>query len=297
MSALATFDADWLRRREPFDAAARTTAAAALRLPERLGGLHRLQRPVGRPWRVIDLACGTGANLRWLAPRLGGPQQWLVVDHDEALLRQWPGAGTASAEALHAALTLRSAGCEAVVVRRALDLSSQLESLPWSSADLVTASALLDLVSLAWAQRLVAAATAAGAALLLALTVDGRHRWEPADRDDTRVAAWFAVHQRRDKGFGPALGPRAGGTLRRLLGQAGYRVHAARSDWRLDGAQDAGALDLQRELIVGMAAAAREQAPTAAALVDAWLSRRLALAACSRLRIGHVDLLAVPVRP
>src|SRR5437016_294916 len=32
------------------------------------------------PVRVLDLATGTGSNIRYLAPRLSRPQQWLVID-------------------------------------------------------------------------------------------------------------------------------------------------------------------------------------------------------------------------
>ena len=42
-------------------------------------------RPTGR--QVIhDLGCGTGAMGRWLAPRLPGPQHWVVHDRDAELL-------------------------------------------------------------------------------------------------------------------------------------------------------------------------------------------------------------------
>src|SRR5690606_7817399 len=85
----ASFSADWLRQREPFDRAARNGAAGHLRLPTRLSAFRP---PQGVPWRVIDLACGTGANLRWLAPVLGGEQEWLMLDHDAALLQRLPSA-------------------------------------------------------------------------------------------------------------------------------------------------------------------------------------------------------------
>lgn len=269
-----SFSAAWLRRREAFDAAARDAAAAHLDLAARLGAL----RPApGEPWRVIDLGCGTGANLRWLAPRLPGAQQWLLVDHDAGLLAHAHG----------------PAGADLAIVRRRLDLARDLEALPWAAAHLVTGSALLDLVGAAWLQRLVAAAVAAGPALLFALSVDGRHRWSPADPDDAAVGAWFAAHQRRDKGFGPALGPRAGPVLARALRAAGYRVHGARSDWQLAGPQ---AAPLQRALIDGIAAAACEQAPAAAATVRAWQARRRAWVGRGSLRVGHVDLLALPPR-
>jgi len=296
------FSADWLQQREPFDASARQFAATRLHLPARLAALRS---EAIQPWRVIDLACGTGANLRWLAPRLGGAQQWLAVDHDSTLLQRWPAslaAATGTAvrarrrTGLDETLHFSGPGFDAAVVRRQLDLAQRLEALPWPSADLVTASALLDLVSEAWVRRLVALGAAARAALLFALSVDGRHRWTPRDPHDAVVGALFAAHQQRDKGFGPALGAGAAPLLRRALQDAGYRVQAANSDWWLDGRSDARALALLHAMVDGVASAAADQDPQAVGLVRAWQQRRHALAARGSLRVGHVDLLALPAR-
>jgi SAM-dependent methyltransferase len=317
----AGFSADWLHQREPFDAAARDGAAPRLALDARLTAWRP---PAGAPLRVIDLACGTGANLRWLAPRLGGAQQWLVVDHDAALLRRWPacltageggngvntgntGSGGNSGNGGNSGdgyggrggstLQFGSPGFNAAIVRRRLDLAQALERLPWHAARLVTGSALLDLVSAAWLQRLVAAATTARVALLMALSVDGRHLWSPCDADDAAVAALFGAHQQRDKGFdGPALGAAAAPALVLALRRCGYRVYSARSDWLLDGRRNMLALALQRALVDGIATAALEQAPASRALVQAWRQRRQALAPRSVLRIGHLDVLALPPR-
>ncbi|MBN9371160.1 MULTISPECIES: class I SAM-dependent methyltransferase [unclassified Hydrogenophaga] len=277
----ARFSAGWLALREPFDAAARDTAAARL-LPPLLAC-----RPADGPWRVIDLGCGTGANLRWLAPRLGGAQQWLVLDHDAALLRRWasqPGFEPIAGDRLR----WRDGGVE--IVRRRLDLARDLPTLPWHAAHLVTASALLDLVGADWLRQLAALAAAARVPLLLSLSVDGRHHWGPADADDGAIQRLFAAHQQGDKGFGPALGARAVPRLAARLREQGYRVRLARSDWRIGG----DGLALQRALIEGMARAAAEQDPSQAARVGAWRQRRLALAATGRVRVGHLELLAVP---
>lgn len=292
------FSAAWLRQRERFDRTARAQAAARLRLPDRLAALRATDAAA---WRVIDLGCGTGANLRALAPQLGATQQWLVVDHDAELLARWPAAlaGHGAARGWHVrhvgdVLRLQEAGFDAVIARRALDLARDLETLPFAHATLVTASALLDLVSAEWLQRLVAVCRAARVALLFALSTDGRMEWHPVDRYDARAAALFAAHQRRDKGFGPALGSLAPAVAARALRAAGCRVHRARSDWWLDGRADADALALQRTLIEGITAAAIEQAPPAAGLLRAWRARRHALADRATLRIGHIDLFATP---
>jgi len=272
---MSGFSADWLRQREPFDTAARAVAAERLQLARWLAAL----KPGQAPWRVIDLGCGTGANFRALAPMLAGPQQWHVVDHDTALLGAWsdPPGGT------H-------------IERVALDLALDLETLPFAGTTLVTASALLDLVSADWLQRLVAQCRDARASVLFALSVDGRALWDPLDPDDTLASELFDAHQRRDKGFGPALGPMAAATAIEGFRAAGYAVQSAPSDWWIDARGDRAALALQQALIDGIAQAAIEQAPLAAGTLRAWQSRRHALAERSTLRIGHLDVIATPDR-
>jgi hypothetical protein len=181
------------------------------------------------------------------------------------------------------------------VLRHRADLNADLERLPWQAAHLVTASALLDLAGEVWLQRLAALAAASRTALLFALNVDGRHVWQPRDADDALVARWFAEHQGRDKGLGPALGPQAAHTLADLLRAQGWRVQLARTDWLVAaGAHAAEAM--YRAMVEGMARAAAEQAPAEAARVLAWRERRLAQSGRGTLRVGHVDLLALPPR-
>lgn len=294
----ATFSADWLQMREPFDAVARNAAAQGLQLETRMASLRASST---RALRVIDLACGTGANLRWLAPRLGGAQQWLVVDHDADLLRCWParlaavkGSHTGRDAGLHEPLSFAGPGFEVDIVRQPMDLMAGLETLPWHAADLVTASALLDLVGTAWLHRLVTASAASGVALLMSLNVDGRHVWTPEDPADATVDRLFAEHQQQDKGLGLALGLQAVTVLRQALEVAGYRVFTATSDWWVDGGASLQAQAMQGALIKGMALAASEQSQATAKTVGAWRHRRLALVPQSQLRVGHIDLLALP---
>lgn len=284
------FSPGWLALREPFDTAARDRAAPRLGLPGRLASA-RGDAPV---WRVMDLGCGTGANLRWLAPRLGGAQQWLVVDRDPALLARWarqPGMQRAPGGRLRWA----GAGFDAQIVRRQTDLARDLEALPWSAVQLVTASAWLDLVGDGWIERLAVLAAQHRVALLFTLSVDGRHAWQPRERDDARVHRLFAAHQRRDKGLGPALGAQAVPRLVGLLRARGFAVQVARSDWSV-APPHPNAAALWCAMVDGMGRAAIEQDPQAADAVTAWQSRRRAQAGQGQLQVGHLDLLALPPR-
>lgn len=254
------FPAGWLRLREPVDARSRDR-----------GLVRRL-----RAWwpaaggRVVDLGAGTGSNARWLAPRLG-PADWRLVDNDPRLLA-----------------IARRRGHDG----RLADLTDALRGQLFYRADLVTASALIDLVSAAWVDGLIERCRTSGAAVYIALTYDGTIRWDPSDPADDRVRDLVNRHQRTDKGFGPALGPAAAMAAAERLRAAGYRVWTAPSPWRLGP----GATVLQHALTHGWAGAARALAPEQAAEIDAWADRRMALITDrhSRLTVGHVDLLALP---
>lgn len=259
-----SFDADWLALREPAD-----TAARSIVLARRL----RAMTPPDGNWRIIDLGAGTGANRRWLKPRLGGRQHWTLADNDPRLLRHAVGPGLRRIE---------------------LDLSEGLDPLNFRRADLITASALLDLVSEAWLQRLIARCRESGAALLFALSYDGHIAWNPADGDDDLVRHLVNRHQRGDKGFGASLGPAAGTVAAKLLRDGGYRVRVAPSSWRLGAGQSL----LQMALLDGWLTAAMETAPDQAKALKAWAVRRRQHIATgeSHLVVGHVDVLAVPKR-
>jgi len=283
---MSGFNADWLTLREPADTAAR---------PESLIEWLAPSLPRDRSVHVLDLATGTGSNLRYLAPRLGGLQQWVLADHDPALLAAMPGRLSAWAarnrvgvESTGNSLALQGEGFSCLVERRQVDLARNLDELDFGRIDLVTTSALLDLVSDVWLENLARRCVDEGCPVLFALSYDGRMDFAPADPFDGRVTDLVNAHQRTDKGFGPALGPEAATRVVRLLERLGYEVRAERSDWRLD----AGQPELQAELVQGWASAAMEYSPDERLQVDRWQAQRLDWIRDrqSRLVVGHVDV-------
>jgi SAM-dependent methyltransferase len=265
----------WLALRESADAAARATD-----LVEDLG---RRLPATGR--RVIhDLGCGTGAMGRWLAPRLPGPQHWVVHDWDADLL-----------EVAAADLPSPAADGAAVTVEAKQSDITRLRPGDLADATLITASALLDLLTEDKLAGLVAVCVGAGCPALLTLSVVGRINLSPADPLDRRVAAAFDAHQRRATEGGRLLGPDAVAVALKRFGGLGAEVLVRPSPWRLGPLH----ADLAAEWFTGWVGAACEQQDELAAETGAYIRRRLAEARGGRLAVtvDHADLLVKPRRP
>jgi hypothetical protein len=289
---MSDINLDWLRLRAPFDRAARDMALA-----RRFGAA--LKRRADRPLQLVDLGSGTGANARVLAPLIGGDQDWLLAEADQALL------GFCAAE--HIAWAVREGwGAEkegdAVVIRgdggrwrfrsRRVDLAKELGAVLAEGADGIAFAAFADLVSAAWIDGLAREIERRRVPLLSALAVDGRRQWQPPDAGDAALHEAFARHQRRDKGLGPALGGAATVYLGARLAAAGCAVATAPSDWQIGPEHPA----MLASVIEAERRAASEESPEDADRFVAWAERRRAQLAAGALSlmVGHRDLLALP---
>jgi hypothetical protein len=248
--------------------------------------------------RALDLCTGTGSNLRYLLDRLPGPQRWLVVDRDPALLEEVPTRLSAWAKAKGCGARtdgrvsqVRGDRVDVQVETREMNLE-RLDAAIFEGRNLVTASALLDLVSEAWLLMLAARCQAARATALFSITYNGHSSCDPREPEDDMVRELMNLHQKTDKGLGgPAAGPDAWAAAERVFAEAGYRIERATSDWLVEPRDR----EFQRQLIEGWAHAAGEVAPRHARTIADWLRRRLAHvdAGRSRIVVGHVDMAAL----
>jgi SAM-dependent methyltransferase len=258
---------EWLDLREPADAAARDTAL-----------VEPLRRNLSGLTVVHDLGCGTGSMARWLAPRLPGPQHWVMYDRDPDLLAHAKAQPVVTAD-----------GVPGTVETRQRDIT-RLAPDDLDGASVVTASALLDMLTRAEVERVVAACVRAGCPALFTISVTGHVTLDPPDPLDAEVMAAFNAHQRRTTRGRPLLGPDAVDATVAAFERHGVGVRVAESPWRLGPAESA----LTAEWFDGWLGAAVEQRPDLAPRTDGYGRRRRAQAAQGGLRVvvRHTDLLA-----
>lgn len=284
------FSAQWLALREPADHRARHTE-----LCEQMTAYCNTTQPTlghtaEQPFRIVDLGCGSGSNLRAIAPALPEHQHWTLVDYDPALLMaarqalsQWADQVLISDTLAHSiGLVKDHKHIEVTFLQE--DLAANIERVLAMPVDLVTAAAFFDLVSPDWLVRFCQALTVP---VYTVLTYDGTEIWMPPHAADDAMLHAFHAHQATDKGFGLSAGPRATDIMHLALASRGFNVQIASSPWQLRGSDR----DLMSALASGSAAAVAETKLVTNEHIQEWLSTRLSAQSC---QIGHWDLFATP---
>jgi len=272
----ANFDSHWLELREPVDHRSRSKELVLL-----LANYWMKQK--GR--RILDLGSGMGSNLRYLSPYLGNKSQhWTLLDHDSSLLEMIE-----------------------KPIQKHLTISPFLGDLREDGLqlirdhDLVTGSALLDLTSRGWLDKLTEKCAKQSCPVYFSLSYTGEVSWHSTTNKEgdveslehhSRICNIFNRHQLRDKGTGPALGPSAVSRLNQLFKSKGYVTKCYSSPWVLDYEDR----ELKKLLIQGWMHSALEECPEESEMINSWAhsSLRLACSSNSILRVSHLDFLALP---
>lgn len=271
-SRARTVDPNWLAARVAADTAARAATLKTL-VPDLINYLA-VTGDHDDTLEIIDLGAGTGANQRWLAPRLPFRQRWVHLDHDPIISRSLPLPDDtliidASVEALARLLASREAGRQ-----------------------LVTCSALLDVLTMPQLNAVCRAVIDNRVPALFSLTVTGTLGIVPIHRDDQPLLDAFNDHQRRAGRAGPEAASLAADTLR----AAEFEVRCQETPWQLSAASGRAFV---AEVLQERLHAAVAQYPALAQPAAAWLELRRSQLALGivRIELGHGDILALPGRP
>ena len=273
MSEILEVSGDWLALREPEDAGARSLELA----------LAAAELFTDGPMVVHDLGSGTGSMMRWLAPVLPGPQTWFLHDWSAQLTER----------AIEQARPSDRHNAEISVFSRTgnlVDLSPE----DLTGASLVTASALLDVLTSPEIHTIVGACVAAHTPALFSLSVTGGVQLDPPDERDTAFENAFNAHQLRQANGRRQLGRHGAPIASGLFAEAGWQVRQATTLWRLDHRHPG----LLSEWFSGWVDAAVQQMPQLRDEADRYRQDRLAQIERGELSalVDHVDVLAWPTR-
>jgi SAM-dependent methyltransferase len=269
---MSGFSIEWLNLREISDHRARDKNL----LKKTVDWLDNLK---AKDRVIVDLGSGTGSTIRSLQkfttrlPLI----QWRLVDNDPELL----------AEAI-------DRHSEEYSIESFLVDLSETQKLPLDSVSLITASALLDLVSENFIQELCQLVKGKNdyrpVGLYSALNYDGCIKWTPSHPLDAAILVNFNTDQRRDKGFGPALGPDATDFLKCQFHATKFQCLSANSPWLLDSADYL----LTESLINGISEVALQTDGLTNSDVLSWKSFRIKNIRTGTCFLGHTDILVLP---
>ena len=269
---MSGFSIEWLNLREASDHKARDRHL----LKTAANWLNDLK---SKDKVIVDLGSGTGSTIRGLQryTTLAPSIQWRLVDNDPELL----------AEAVHRHSEEYS--IESFLV----DLSAT-QKLPLESASLITASALLDLVSSNFIRDLCQLIKEKNEGRPLgfysALNYDGCIKWTPFHPLDAAILMNFNTDQRRDKGFGPALGPDATDFLKTQFHSTKFQCLSAKSPWLLGSADYL----LTESLINGISGVAIQTGGLTNSDIQDWKTIRIENVRTGTCFLGHTDILVLP---
>jgi len=268
-SAATIVDPGWLAARVAADNAARAVTVSTL-LPELINYLIA-RAGSDATVEIIDLGAGTGANQRWLAPRLPILQHWLHLDHNPVISRSLPLLD------------------DTVIIDEGVEALGQLLTKASGDRQLVTCSALLDVLTTEQIEAVCRAVIDNRVPAFFSLTVTGGLRLSPTDPHDQLLLAAFNDHQRR----AGRAGPDATTLTVNLLRAAEFAVTTQETSWRLTAQSGLAFVD---QMLAERLAAAVAQDPALAASAAAWLELRRAQLAAGLLRIelDHCDILGIP---
>ena len=273
---MSKFSVDWLNMREDADLRARDSS-----LLDYAQKFLTSQNAIDAEITVVDLGAGTGSTINAfskLGSRWEEKLHWRLVDSNKDLLEE----------------AVRRYEDSSYFQVFNLDLNKVL-TLPLDGAKLITASALMDLVSAefidAFLEILQRICKQRPIGFYSALSYDGVISWTPRHFLDDDVLRIFNQHQRSDKGFGIALGAEANHYLEQKLESAGFKVLSADSPWMLSSSE----ANLVVKFVDGVAHAVEETLLLDSALLLEWVEYRKKNVSGGTCIVTHKDILALPL--
>ena len=277
---------------------------------ENLSRASSLTRQFTHMWRnysmlnLLDLGCATGANFRYLAPRLDCHQNWTLMDRDDSAFEDlieetehWAGSHNWTMKNREdRSFTLVADDQQWHVNMYVIALDEEVEKINLGGFHALCSSNFLEKTSAEWYRKLAQRCADAQLPQLLGVNYTSHLKLSPSDPDDALVMEGFHRHIKQDYGLGEAMGDETSYYILRELTNLRFTVQESEYVWYLNSTRQPALINLMIERLSKSAQAVYGEEEEKR--IQAWASRRhYAIAAKKvKMEIGYSDILAKPGR-
>ena len=224
------FGLTWIKSREPYDSMSRSNL---------LLDLYKKDNNFFK--NILDIGGGNGSFLRWCNSRDILYNNFLIADHDQALLKDFY--ITTKKSFLKKSIELlknsptsfqyQKKGSKKIsrITLKKQDLLKSIESM--NSYDIISLSAVSDLLSRNYIKKILNTIQV-NKVIYFSICFDGRVIWQNKNKYDKYIISMFNKHQQQEKTLGIALGLKNIETIKNLSSRKGFRVTIADSSWKLN---------------------------------------------------------------
>ena len=202
------FENSWLLSREKIDSISRNKKAI-----EKINKYTSISKNLN----IIDLGCGTGSNFRYLNPKIVKKQSWKMVDISHLSLS-------------YLKKNIKHSQKIQNITYKKIDIIKQIEKIDFKNFDIVTGSALLDIMPKEWFINFLNI-NKSTKIIYFTINYDGNFKFYPKHKDDDNIVRLFNQDQMSDKGIGKkAVGPKCTQIIDQLF-QRTHKTYVFNSNW------------------------------------------------------------------
>ncbi len=224
------FSLSWIKSREPYDSLSRSDLLVSLYKKDR----HFFKK-------ILDLGGGNGSFLRWCDSKNIVYDDFLIIDHDQSLLKNFfnitkkyffqNSEELLKINTMSYELQKKDSKRPSYITLQQQDILRSIESI--NNYNVISLSAVSDLLSRNHIKEIFNKIEK-DKIIYFSICFDGTVKWENKNKYDKYIISMFNKHQQQEKTLGFALGLKNIEIIKNISLKKGFRTTIADSSWILN---------------------------------------------------------------
>ena len=282
------FSLSWIKSREPYDSLSRSDLLVSLYKKDR----HFFKK-------ILDLGGGNGSFLRWCDSKNIVYDDFLIIDHDQSLLKNFfnitkkyffqNSEELLKINTMSYELQKKDSKRTSYITLQQQDILRSIESI--NNYNVISLSAVSDLLSRNHIKEILHKIEK-GKVIYFSICFDGTVKWVNKNKYDKYIISMFNKHQQQEKTLGFALGSKNIETIKSISLKKGFKTSIADSSWVLNSDTD-NARNFQNSYLKTIYNPLRKYELIDQDILKEWFQVKTKDIKMkkSSLRVGHKDIL------